>query len=155
MPDTMRESVQVAGSARAAVRLRHTAGQWLAHISGRCIACWTGLNGAGTKILDHTGRLLTRRSPNPLDRLYSIPSIEQTATRKTVMQVFSLVSSVQYQGFELIGVFASREDALECALEKNDDFRYVDSVGVVVSELGKELDMYADVEWFDMSIFGF
>jgi hypothetical protein len=71
------------------------------------------------------------------------------------MQVFSLVSSVQYQGFELIGVFASREDALECALEKRVDFRYVDSVGVVVSELGKELDMYADVEWFDMSIFGF
>jgi len=71
------------------------------------------------------------------------------------MQVFSLVSHVQYEGFELIGVFASREDALECALEKRDDFRYVDNVGVVVSELGKELDMYADVDWFDMSIFGF
>lgn len=71
------------------------------------------------------------------------------------MQVFSLVSHVQYEGFELIGVFASREDALECALEKRDDFRYVDNVGVVVSELGKELDMHADVDWFDMSIFGF
>ena len=69
------------------------------------------------------------------------------------MQVYSLVSSVQYEGFELIGVFASREDALECALEKRDDFRYVDRVGVVESELGAEVDVYDQAEWFDQSVF--
>lgn len=69
------------------------------------------------------------------------------------MQVFSLVSSVQYEGFELIGVFASRDDAVQCMIDKIEDFRYVDNVGIIESELGKELDMYGDVEWLDLSAY--
>lgn len=69
------------------------------------------------------------------------------------MQVFSLVSRVQYVGFELIGVFASRDDAMQCMIDKIEDFRYVGNVGIIESELGKELDMYGDVEWLDLSAY--
>ncbi len=91
--------------------------------------------------------------PTRACKIQSVLNETTTAKRKTVMKVFSLVSSVQYEGFELIGVFASREDALECMIDKIEDFRYVDNVGIIESELGKELDMHADVEWLDLSVY--
>jgi hypothetical protein len=72
------------------------------------------------------------------------------------MLVYSVVSGVDYEGYDLRGVFASREDALRfvesCRVEG--EFRYVDSVGVVESELGSGLDMFESVEWLDASVYG-
>lgn len=72
------------------------------------------------------------------------------------MLVYSVVSGVDYEGYDLRGVFASREDALRfvesCRVEG--EFRYVDSVGVVESELGSGLDMFDSVEWLDASVYG-
>ena len=72
------------------------------------------------------------------------------------MLVYSVVSGCDYEGFDLRGVFASREDALRfvesCRVEG--EFRYVDSVGVVESELGSGLDMFESVEWLDASVYG-
>ena len=72
------------------------------------------------------------------------------------MLVYSVVSGVDYEGYDLRGVFASREDALRfvesCRVEG--EFRYVDSVGVVESELGSGVDMFESVEWLDASVYG-
>lgn len=72
------------------------------------------------------------------------------------MLVYSVVSGCDYEGFDLHGVFASREDALRfvesCRVEG--EFRYVDSVGVVESELGSGVDMFESVEWLDASVYG-
>lgn len=71
------------------------------------------------------------------------------------MLVYSLVSGVDYEGHELRGVFASRADALRFVESQRESglFRYVDRVGVVESELGAEVDVYEDAEWFDESVF--
>ena len=72
------------------------------------------------------------------------------------MLVYSVVSGVDYEGYDLRGVFASREDALRfvesCRVEG--EFRYVDSVGVVESELGSGLDIFESAEWLDASVYG-
>lgn len=73
------------------------------------------------------------------------------------MLVYSVVSGFDYEGFELRGVFASREDALAFveSCRVSDVFRYADSVGVVESELGSGLDdMHDSVEWLDASVYG-
>ena len=66
------------------------------------------------------------------------------------MQVYSLLCSEPYEGYELLGVFASHEDALQFLKERREragqllahcDF------GVVCSELGKEVDVWGDCEW--------
>ena len=71
------------------------------------------------------------------------------------MLVYSLVSGVDYEGHELRGVFASRDDALRFVESQRESglFRYVDRVGVVESELGAEVDVYDQAEWFDQSVF--
>ena len=72
------------------------------------------------------------------------------------MLVYSVVSGFDYEGFDLRGVFASREDALAFveSCRVSDEFRYVDSVGVVESELGSGVDMHESVEWLDASVYG-
>ena len=72
------------------------------------------------------------------------------------MLVYSVVSGGDYEGFDLRGVFASREDALAFveSCRVSDEFRYgyVDSFGVVESELGSGVDMHESVEWLDASV---
>lgn len=72
------------------------------------------------------------------------------------MLVYSVVSGCDYEGFDLHGVFASREDALRfvesCRVEG--EFRYVDRVGVVESELGSRFDVYDSAEWLGASVYG-
>lgn len=72
------------------------------------------------------------------------------------MLVYSVVSGVDYEGYDLRGVFASRDDALRyvesCRL--SGDFRYADCVGVVESELGCDLDVSESAEWLDAEVYG-
>lgn len=71
------------------------------------------------------------------------------------MLVYSVVSGVNYEGHDLRGVFASRDDALRFVESKRGDaaWRYVDYVGIVESELGSELDVLEQAEWLDQSVF--
>jgi hypothetical protein len=71
------------------------------------------------------------------------------------MLVYSLVSGEDYAVHDPRGVFASRADALRFVESQRESglFRYVDRVGVVESKLGDEVDVYAEVEWFDESVF--
>ena len=59
------------------------------------------------------------------------------------MLVYSVVSGVDYEGYDLRGVFASREDALRFveSWRVSGDFDFVDCVIVVESELGSRVDV--------------
>lgn len=62
------------------------------------------------------------------------------------MKVYSVLRHVQYEGEDLLGVFGSREQALEFAKSKLDKWS---GMGIVESELGLEIDFFADVEWIE------
>jgi hypothetical protein len=62
------------------------------------------------------------------------------------MQVYSVLRHVQYEGQDLLGVFGSREQAVEFARGQRDQWS---DVGVVESELGQSVDFYDDVEWVE------
>ena len=66
------------------------------------------------------------------------------------MLVYSVVSGVDYEGYDL------REDALRFVESRrlSGDFRYVDCVGVVESELGCDLDVSESAEWLDAEVYG-
>ena len=69
------------------------------------------------------------------------------------MKVYSLVGGYDYEGENLLGVFASKQDLLnfveskrsEC-LRRPETLGY-DSLGFVESELGQPIDYYGEVEW--------
>ena len=67
------------------------------------------------------------------------------------MLVYSLLEFVDYEGSELLGVFLSRESALECLRRQHSwGQQYAGhSWGIVESELGVQVDVYADVEYVD------
>jgi len=54
------------------------------------------------------------------------------------MKVYSLLGFVDYEGSDLVGVFASAEDALQCVASKSD--WYYDQMGYVESELGAQVE---------------
>lgn len=60
------------------------------------------------------------------------------------MKVYSVLRHVQYEGCDLLGVFGSREQAVSFGSQQKDEYS---DVGLVESELGQELDFYAQVEW--------
>lgn len=66
------------------------------------------------------------------------------------MQVYSVLLSVQYEGEDLLGVFGSREEALEF-VRSQEYFqqRMYGDYGVVESELGQPIDFHAMVEWVE------
>jgi hypothetical protein len=64
------------------------------------------------------------------------------------MKVYSVLRHMQYEGEELLGVFASREDALKFVESQSEDKKYYD-FGVVESELGQKVDFFSDVEWVE------
>lgn len=51
------------------------------------------------------------------------------------MKVYSLLSFVDYEGSELLGVFGSVEDVMKCV--KEGKYWYGDDLGYVESELGE------------------
>lgn len=66
------------------------------------------------------------------------------------MRVYSVLLSVQYEGEDLLGVFGSREEALEF-VRSQEYFqqRMYGDYGVVESELGQPIDFHAMVEWVE------
>ena len=66
------------------------------------------------------------------------------------MRVYSVLLSVQYEGEDLLGVFGSREEALEF-VRSQEYFqqRLYGDYGVVESELGQPIDFHAMVDWVE------
>ena len=66
------------------------------------------------------------------------------------MKVYSVLVSVDYEGQDLLGVFADRESAEKFARVQPGFGQYVGhSWGVVESELGQPVDFFHDVEWVE------
>lgn len=64
------------------------------------------------------------------------------------MQVYSVLSSVDYEGENFLGVFGSREEAESFARSHDHFGRYSSiSFGVVKSQLGQPIDFHATVDW--------
>jgi hypothetical protein len=67
------------------------------------------------------------------------------------MKVYSVLEDVDYEGQCLIGVFGSREEAVEF-VKSQDGYKREHgdvSYGVVESELGQEVDYYSMVEYVE------
>lgn len=67
------------------------------------------------------------------------------------MIVYSVLEQVDYEGCDLLGVFASREDA-EQFIRSYDGFvrRFPGrSYGYIESQLGQPVDFYRDVVYFE------
>lgn len=69
------------------------------------------------------------------------------------MKVYSLVGGYDYEGENLLGVFASKEDLLQFVEQEKpkahcrpETLGY-DSLGYVESELGQPIDYYGEVEY--------
>ena len=66
------------------------------------------------------------------------------------MLVYSVLCSVDYEGQDLLGVFADRESAVQFARSQQGFGQYAGhSWGVVESELGQSVDFYEMVEWVE------
>ena len=69
------------------------------------------------------------------------------------MKVYTLMGGWDYEGENLVGVFASREDLLKFVeQEKSKHDRRpetlgYDTLGYVESELGQQIDFYGEVEY--------
>ena len=69
------------------------------------------------------------------------------------MKVYSLIGFVDYEGSDLLGVFGSLNDMSKYVELKRSKLPYrpqklgYDSLGYVVSELGQEIDVLAEVEY--------
>jgi hypothetical protein len=55
------------------------------------------------------------------------------------MKVYSLLSFIDYEGSDLVGVFGSVEDVLKCVENGNGKW-YGDDLGYVESELGEKIE---------------
>ena len=62
------------------------------------------------------------------------------------MIVYSVSRHIDYEGQDLLGVFGSREQAVEFARGRLDRWS---RVGIVESELGQEIDFLAQVDWVE------
>ena len=58
------------------------------------------------------------------------------------MKVYSLLEFVDYEGSDLVGVFGSVEDVMQCVEEGK---WHGDDLGYVVSELGEKIDVLGEV----------
>lgn len=62
------------------------------------------------------------------------------------MKVYSVISHVQYEGSDLLGVFGDVMSAMKCIESKEELKSYCD-LGIVESELGEEIDVHSRIEW--------
>jgi hypothetical protein len=62
------------------------------------------------------------------------------------MIVFSVLRHIDYEGQDLLGVFGLREQAVEFARARIDRWS---QMGIVESELGREIDFLAQVDWVE------
>lgn len=66
------------------------------------------------------------------------------------MKVYAVMKQVDYEGCNLLAVFASREEAVAFARSSEWFDSYADtSVGVAECELGEPVDFYGIVEWVE------
>ena len=66
------------------------------------------------------------------------------------MKVYSVLCSVDYEGEDLLGVFADRESAVAFARAQEGFGKFsCYSWGVVESELGQPIDFHDMVEWLE------
>jgi hypothetical protein len=66
------------------------------------------------------------------------------------MKVYSVILSVQYEGDDFLGVFGSREDAVEFIKgQEGYQKKWYGDYGVVESELGQPVDTHEMVEWLE------
>lgn len=69
------------------------------------------------------------------------------------MKVYSLVGGFDYEGENLLGVFATKEDLLKFidtrkqGCDRRPETLGYDSLGFVESELGQPIDYYGEVEY--------
>lgn len=65
------------------------------------------------------------------------------------MKVYSVIEVVEYEGSSLLGVFGSKQEAVDFAKSQESYVEKWSSYGmsVVESELGQAVDMYRDIEW--------
>ena len=67
------------------------------------------------------------------------------------MKVYSLLGFVDYEGSDLVGVFGSFDDLMECVMQGNGSWFYQD-LGYVVSELGEKIeDVLGVVEYVEFN----
>jgi hypothetical protein len=64
------------------------------------------------------------------------------------MKVYSVLLSTRYEGEDLLGVFASREQA-EAFARSQEWYSASSQFGIVESELGQPIDFHAMVEWVE------
>lgn len=65
------------------------------------------------------------------------------------MKVYTALLSVPYEGAELLGVFGSRDEAVEC-IKQQEGYQkgWYGSYGLVESELGQPVENFVEwVEW--------
>lgn len=60
------------------------------------------------------------------------------------MKVYSLLSFVDYEGSDLVGVFGSVDDVFKCVESGNGKWS-CDHLGYVESELGEKVDLLGEV----------
>jgi len=67
------------------------------------------------------------------------------------MVVYSVLYSVAYEGCDLMGVFASREQAMEFIRvgEGHDGMRCSGQFGIIESELGQAVYIWGMCDWVD------
>jgi hypothetical protein len=71
------------------------------------------------------------------------------------MKVYSLLSFVDYEGSDLVGVFGSVEDVLKCVESGNGKWS-CDDLGYVVSELGEKIDdVFGVVEYVEFQRYSY
>lgn len=68
------------------------------------------------------------------------------------MKVYSLLEFVDYEGSDLVGVFGSVEDVMNCVEE---GVWYCDNLGYVVSELGEKIDVLGVVEYVEFKRYSY
>jgi hypothetical protein len=65
------------------------------------------------------------------------------------MEVYSVIGSIPYEGYDLLGVFASYVEACDFAKMKTARQAYK-AYGIIKSELGQEIDCDVCVEWVEL-----
>lgn len=65
------------------------------------------------------------------------------------MKVFSVLQHEQYQGYELLVIYGSRQECMDYIQRLDGYKKSWYEYGIVESELGQEIDFFGMVDWVD------
>jgi hypothetical protein len=66
------------------------------------------------------------------------------------VRIYSALASDDYEYQDLLGIFKTKEEAVECCHKQRHFGKYLSPVyGVVESELGQMIDLDVMIEWID------